>query len=125
MNLSGRITVALIVEGGNDVASAPLQIQFDPKVLHLDDVGRGDFFSRDGQQPVFTKNILNDTGTAAITLNRPPGTPGATGAGVLITMIFQAVGRGSTTISIPNLSLRNTQGQVVASGSPQLTVNVK
>ena len=45
--------------------SAPMQIQFDPKILKLNDAGRGDFFSSDGQIPLFTKNILNDAGAAA------------------------------------------------------------
>jgi general secretion pathway protein D len=117
--------VALSLEGGTDVAAAPLQIQFDPKILQLNGVARGDFFSSDGQMPVFTWNILNESGAATIQLNRLPGTPGVNGSGVLITLNFQAVGKGSTTVTIPNLSVRSSQGQVLATGSPQLVVNVK
>lgn len=122
---SSSFMVALSLEGGTDVAAAPLQIQFDPKILQLNGVSRGDFFSSDGQQPVFTWNILNESGAATIQLNRLPGTPGANGSGVLITLNFQAVGKGSTTVTIPNLSVRSSQGQVLATGSPQLVVNVK
>ena len=102
-----------------------MEIHFDPKILRLNDVVRGDFFSRDGQQPLFTKNILNDTGTATIQLNRLAGTPGVTGSGVLVTLNFQAVGKGTTAVTISNLSVSNSQGQAIASGTPQLTVNVK
>jgi general secretion pathway protein D len=123
--VQGTITVALVIENGSDVASAPMQFQFDPKVVKLNDVGRGDFLSNDGQVPVFTKNIKNDAGAAFINLNRLPGTPGVNGSGVLATIIFQGVSTGTTTISVPNLSVRNTQGQVVASGTPTLTVTVK
>jgi general secretion pathway protein D len=122
---SNSFIVALSLEGGSDVAAAPLQIQFDPKILQLNGVTRGDFFASDGQQPVFTWNILNESGLATIQLNRLPGTPGANGSGVLITLNFQTVGKGSTTVTIPNLSVRSSQGQVLASGSPQLAVNVK
>lgn len=118
-------TVALSLEGGADVAAAPLQIRFDTKALRLNDVVRGDFFSSDGQQPVFTKQFDNEAGVATIQLNRLPGTPGVNGSGVLITLNFQAVGRGATSVTIPNLSVRSSQGQVLASGSPQLQVNVK
>jgi general secretion pathway protein D len=121
----GTVTVALIIDNATDVASAPLQVSFDSKVVKLNDAGRGDFFSSDGQIPVFTKNIQNDAGTAAINLNRLPNTPGVSGSGVLTTMIFQAVAKGSTTVAIPNLTVRNAQGQVVFSGSPQMTINVK
>jgi len=117
-------TVALTLEGGTDVAAAPLQIQFDPKVLSLNDVVRGDFLSSDGQQVVFTKKIDN-AGSATIQLNRMPGTPGVNGSGVLVTLNFQAVGKGASTVSVANLMVRGSQGQVLATGSPQLTVNVK
>ena len=124
-NVQGAVTVALVIENSSDVVSAPMQVQFDPKVLRLSDIGRGDFLSADGQVPVFAKNIMNDTGTAVINLNRQPGTPGSNGSGVLVTIIFQGVGKGVTNVTIPNLSIRNSQGQVVASGSPSIAVTVK
>lgn len=124
-SVQGVVTVALVIENGSDVASSPLQFRFDPKVVKVNDVGRGDFFSGDGQVPVFTKNIQNDAGAAFINLNRLPGTAGANGSGVLATINFQGVSPGTTTISVSNLSVRNTQGQVVASGTPTITVTVK
>jgi general secretion pathway protein D len=124
-NPQGGITISLIIENATDVASAPLQVSFDPKVLRLNDAGRGDFFSSDGQVPLFTKNIQNDAGAAAMNLNRLPNTAGVSGSGVLTTLSFQALAKGSTTVTVPGLTVRNSQGQVVFSGSPQMTVNVK
>ncbi len=121
----GTMTVALIIENATDVSSAPLQVTFDPKVVKLNDAGRGDFFSSDGQTPVFTKNIQNDAGAAAMNLNRLPNTPGVSGSGVLTTLVFQGVAKGSTTVTVPNLTVRNAQGQVIFSGSPQVKINVK
>ena len=119
------MTVALIIENGADVVSAPLTIQFDPKVVKLNDVAKGDFFSSDGQIPVFTKNIQNDTGIAAITLNRLPGSAGVSGSGVLVTMMFQAIGAGTAAVRIPNLTVKDASGAVVASGMPQMVINVR
>jgi hypothetical protein len=79
-NQQGMMTVALIIENATEVSSAPLQVAFDSKVVKLNDVGRGDFFSSDGQVPVFTKNIQNDAGNAVINL-RLPGSPGMTCSG--------------------------------------------
>jgi general secretion pathway protein D len=124
-NRDSNITVALIIENASEVASAPMGVQFDPKVLKLTDVGRGDFFSSDGQIPVFTKNIQNDSGNAIINLNRLPQTPGASGSGVLVSLTFQAVAPGTTSVTIPNLTVRNTQQQSVFTGSPQMTVTVR
>jgi general secretion pathway protein D len=124
-NASQRITVSLLIEGGADVVSAPMQIQFDPKLLRLNDVTLGDFLSKDGRQPVFTKNILNDTGVAIIQLNHPPGSPGVGGSGTLVTLNFQAVARGTAIVLVPHLALRNTKGAIVLNSTPQLTVTVK
>jgi general secretion pathway protein D len=119
------MTIALIVENAADVVSAPLQIQYDPKVVKLNDVGRGDFLASDGQVPMFTKNIQNDAGSATITLSRPPGSAGVSGSGVLVTMVFQAVAPGSTTVRVPNLNIRDGQGSVMAAGTPSMTIGVR
>ena len=108
-----------------DVASAPMQIQFDPRILRLNDVVPGDFLASDGQQPVFTKNIISDSGSAIIQLNRTPGTPGVNGGGVLVTLNFQAIARGMTVVNIPGLMVRNSQGQPVATGNPQVSIRVQ
>ena len=121
----GTMTVALIIENATDVASAPLQVTFDSKVVKLNDAGRGDFFSSDGQTPMFTKNIQNDAGAAAVNLRRLPNTAGVSGSGVLTTLVFQGVAKGTATVTIPNLIVRDSQGKPVFSGSPQMTINVK
>jgi hypothetical protein len=102
-----------------------MQITFDPKIVKLTDAGRGDFFSSDGQIPLFTKNIQNDAGAAAINLNRLPNSPGVSGSGVLTTLVFQGVAKGATTVTVPNLTVRNAQGQTVYQGSPQIAINIK
>ena len=102
-----------------------MQVQFNPKILRLNDITLGDLMAQGGQQPAFTKNILNDTGAATVQLARPPGNPGAAGAGTLVNLIFQAVGPGVTSVTIPNLVLLSSQGQPVFTGSPQVTINVK
>jgi hypothetical protein len=102
-----------------------MQIHYDPKILRLNDITTGDLMAQGNQQPVFTKNIQNDAGTATVQLTRPPGAPAASGAGTLVNLVFQAVGRGVTSVTIPNLTITGAQGQPVLGGSPQVTVNVK
>lgn len=123
--LSAAVTVSLLVENAADLGSAPMQIKFDPKILRLNDIVRGNVLSADGQQPIFSKNIMNDTGEATVNLSRLPGTAGANGSGTLITLVFQAVGRGDTTVTVPNLTLRDSKSQPLATISPRLVINVK
>ncbi len=120
----GSFTAAVVLDGATDVAQAPLRISFDPKMLRLNGVTAGDLMSADGQQPVFS--IQNDTGQATVQLSRQPGAPGVTvPTGVLVNLNFQALGKGATTVTMPSVTVRNTQGQVVAAGNPQMTVNIK
>jgi general secretion pathway protein D len=123
--IGSPVAVSVMIDNGVDVASAPLQVQFDPRVLKLNDVTRGDFLASDGQQPVFTKNVLNESGLATIQLNRQPGTPGVNGGGVLVILNFQTVSRGVTRVNLPNLIVRNSKGQPVATGNPQLSITVQ
>jgi general secretion pathway protein D len=120
------VIMSVLIDGGSDVSSAPMQIEYDSKVLRLNEAVAGTLLSADGQQPVFAKNIMNEKGQASIQLSRPPGAAGVTApVGTLVTLTFQPVAPGRTTVSIPNLVVRNSQGAPVASGSPQVTVTVK
>jgi general secretion pathway protein D len=119
--------VSVVLEGGQDVSSAPMMIRFDPKMLRLNDVTAGEFLASDGQAPALNKNIQNDLGTATLVLNRPPGLPGVSSpAGVLVKLSFQTLGRGSTTVAIPSISVRDSQGQPIATGNPaDLTIGIR
>jgi general secretion pathway protein D len=122
---SGTFSVEVALEGGTDVVSAsPIQIGFDPKLLSLVDVAAGGLFSKDGQAPVFSRNIMNDMGLATIQCNRPPDAAGVTGPGTLLILRFQALGRGATSVT-GNMSIRNSRGLVIGSPTPQLPVNLK
>jgi general secretion pathway protein D len=123
--LNGTITVSLMVENAADLASTPMQVRFDPKVLRLNDVVRGNLLTSDGQQVAFSKNVLNDTGEATINVSRFPTTGGVSGSGSLVTLVFQAVGRGDTVVAAPQLTLRNSQSQPILTGAPQFSVSVK
>ena len=46
-------------------------------------------------------------------------------SGTLVTLNFTAIGRGITVVSLPGLTVRNSQGQPMPAGSPQLTVSVR
>ncbi|MFB3829282.1 MAG: cohesin domain-containing protein [Bryobacteraceae bacterium] len=123
--LGGKITVNLVMENAADLFAAPMRIKFDPKVLKLDDVVKGNLLSSDGREIIFTKNILNDSGDSTINLNRMPGAGGVAGSGTLVTLVFEAVGRGTTTVTVPQFTPRNSQSAVLLSASPLLVVNVR
>jgi len=121
----GTFTVNLQVENVNDLFSAPVRLKFDPNVVRLNEVTRGGMLAADGKQILFTRNILNDTGEASVTLSRMPGSMGISGSGSLVTFTFQVVGKGITVISAPQLAFQDSRAQTIVTASPQATVTVK
>ena len=125
-SVNGAFSTALVLDGAADVTSAqPLQIQYDPKLLRLTDVSAGDLFSKDGVAPVFAKNIQNDQGLATVQIGRQPGAPGVNAPGTLLTLMFQAIAPGDTTVSVLNVTLRNSQSRSIGASRPQLAVSIK
>src|SRR5439155_26316031 len=98
--LGSAITVALMIENASDLFTVPFRVKFDPKIVRLNDVNAGNLLTSDGK-PVLppSKNIMNDTGEAQVTLSRLPGSGGVSGSGVLVTFVFQSVGKGTSAVS--------------------------
>jgi len=123
--VNGTVTLSLMVENAADLASTPMLIRFDPKILQLTDVVRGNLLASDGQQVAFSKNVINDTGEATVNVSRFPATGGVSGSGSILTLVFQAVGKGQTVVTVPSLVLRNSKSQPILSATPAIAVTVK
>jgi general secretion pathway protein D len=120
--LNSPVTISLQLENVNDLLTAPLKIRFDPKVLRLNSIQPGALLSGDGQKINFTENTLNDIGEATVNIGRIPGSGGVSGSGVLLTLTFQPVARGASTVSVVDSSFRNLQMQPITVTEP--TVNI-
>jgi len=123
--LNSLVTVNVNVETVQDLFAAPMKLAYDGKVLKLVDIKRGAFLAQDGQQVTFEKSIVDDPGGAIVALNRVAGAGGVSGSGTLVTLLFQAVGRGATTISFSDLTLRDGKLQSIAVTPTPVSVTVK
>jgi general secretion pathway protein D len=124
-NLGSPVTVSLQVNNATDLAAAPMKIKFDPKVLRLTAIRQGALLAGDGQKVNFTENTLNDTGDATIVLNRLPGVAGISGSGGLISLSFQAIGKGTSQVTVSEVSLQNSKQEAIPAAAPSLTVVVQ
>ena len=118
-------TVSVNVDNAKDVISAPFILQYDPKLLALDSVAAGKFWSGDGEEPLLIKNVQNESGMASVRLSRKPGSPAIAGSGTVLTLTFKTIAAGTAIINGANMTLNNVQNQVVGSGNPKLTVTIK
>ena len=118
-------TVDVDVENARDVISAPFTFQYDPKLLSLDNVAAGKFWTGGGEEPLLIKNVQNESGLASIRLSRKPGSPALAGNGTLLTLTLKALAPGTARLTAANITLQNAQTQMMGSGSPVLTINIK
>jgi general secretion pathway protein D len=124
--LSSAVTVTVYGENITDLVSAAAQLKYDPRILRINNIVAGELPQRNTAPMEPSKNILNDTGQADMSLTRGPNEGGISGAGGLFTVVFQAVGRGNTNVSVGSLSLNASTGQPInATTPPPLVVNVK
>jgi general secretion pathway protein D len=116
--------VPVVLTGGTDVSSVPLQIQYDPSKLTLVNVGDGDLLNRDGQVVAMAHR---DDGPGEITLNvsRSPGAPGVSGAGVVCVLTFQAKAQGKSDISITRAGAMNSAGKPLQAQTSQTAITVQ
>lgn len=121
--LSSPISVGVNVQNVSDLFSAPLRILYNPNIIRLTGAQAGSLMGADGQVE-FTQQIANEAGEATIIVSRKPGAGGVRGSGTVLNLNFQAVGRGATAVTVEP-SLRNTQLQPIAAGSPSLSVTVQ
>ena len=115
--------VPVVLTGGTDVSSVPLQIQYDPSKLSLVNVGDGDLLNRDGRIVALAHR---DDGPGTITLNasRPQGAPGISGAGVVCVLSFQAKAPGDSTISVTKAGAMNSAQKPIPVQGSQTTISV-
>jgi general secretion pathway protein D len=124
--LGSAITVSLMVENVTDLFTVPVRLQFDPKVLRLNDVTAGSLLTSDGKPLLpMSKNIMNDTGEVSVTLSRAPGSGGVSGSGTLVTFVFQAAAKGTATVSLADFALRDSKLQQISGAPAPLTITVR
>jgi len=115
--------VPIVLTGGKDVDSVPLQVQYDPAALALVNVNSGDLLSKDNQAVAL---VHRDDGPGSITINaaRPPGVAGISGAGVVCVLTFQPKTAGNTALTLTKAAAMNSTQQFTQAKGSQVTIAV-
>lgn len=120
-----ELTLAVRIDAAEQLFGAPLRIRYNKDVLSLEEVERGDFLAGpEGTDLIFSRNIRNQVGQAAVNISRFPGTGGADGGGTLITLRFRAIAPGQSSVNISPMGARNAQQQVVTIAATMTQVTV-
>jgi general secretion pathway protein D len=118
------LSMTIQLAHGQDIASVPILVSYDPAILQFVNVTNGDFLAKDGQNVVLVHRDDPSTGKLQITAQRPPGTQGVSGDGTVFNLVFTAKSKGTGTVSIATPGARNSQNQPLDVLGSQTAVTV-
>jgi general secretion pathway protein D len=120
----GTFSLAVVLSHGQDIASVPIQISYDQRVLQFVSVTNGDFLAKDGQNVVLVHRDDASAGKLQVTAQRPPGMQGVSGDGTVFNLTFTAKAKGTGTVTIAVPGARNSQNQPQDALGSQTTITV-
>jgi general secretion pathway protein D len=123
--VGATVPVSVQVNNVNDLAAVKMAMKFDPKILRINNLISGDLIKRNGPELIPSRSILNESGDAAVSVARDPASGGISGSGAVLTVVFEAVAKGTTTVTVPQLTMTGSAGQSIAAQPPTLTISVK
>jgi len=118
-------TVNVMLSGGQNVYSVPVQLSYDPNQLQVVNVSNGGFLSQDGQAVALVHRDDPTTGTLQVTATRPPGVGGVSGQGAVVTLTFMAKGTGQSALTITRGGARDPAMQPISMNGAQAAITIQ
>jgi general secretion pathway protein D len=100
----GPYTVPLSIANASRLSTLTLTITFNPAVLRVRNVQEGTFMRQGGVTAMFTPRIDAGTGRVDIAVTRSGDQAGASGAGLIGALLFDAVGPGNSLIQVSGVA---------------------
>ena len=119
----GTFALNIVLAHGQDVASVPMEINYDPLVLRFVRFSNGEFFTKGGREAIVLHRDDPTTGVLKVNAQVPPGAAGISGDGAVCHLVFTAVEKGSGKISVA-ASARDSQNKPVHVLGSQVVVTV-
>mgnify|MGYP002632770821 CR=1 FL=1 len=101
----GPYTVPVSISGASQLSTMSLTVTFDPAILSVRTVQEGSFMRQGGMQVMFTQQVDSEAGVIQITSTRQGDATGASGAGLVAAVLFDAVGVGSATLNVDGTAM--------------------
>ena len=121
----GTFAVNVVLNGGQNVFSVPVQINYDPKVMRFLNVSDAGALSKDGRAVALVHRDDAEKGALTVSLERPAGAGGVTPSGPLFTMMFVAKAAGQGTVSVGRAVLRDSNNTAIEASGSQAIINVR
>jgi hypothetical protein len=120
----GPYTVPVSINNASRVSVVTLSITFNPNVLRVRTVQDGTFMRQGGVGASFTPKIDVATGRVDIAITRTGDQTGASGAGLLAALLFDAIGPGTSLVQVSGVA-NSPEGAPVPLQFSPVTVTVR
>ena len=116
--------VPIVLNSGTDIASVPIQLQYDPAKLSLINVSPGNLLNRDGQAVALVHRD-NGPGNVTVVAAQPPGAAGITGTGTVCVLTFQAKTAGTTSLNLNRAGAVDSKQQPIQAQGSQASIVIQ
>jgi general secretion pathway protein D len=120
----GPYTVPVSINNASRLSMMTLTVTFNPNVLRVRTVQDGTFMRQGGVTTTFTPRIDAAGGRVDIVITRTGDQAGASGAGLLAALMFDAVGPGGSIVQVSGVANTPEGGPIALQFSP-VTVTVR
>jgi general secretion pathway protein D len=100
MVAGGPYTMPISVTGANRLSTVTVSLMYNPRVLSVRMVQEGSFMRQGGVTVTFAQQVDRNSGRLDVTISRTGDAVGASGAGMLAAVQFDAVGPGSSPLTL-------------------------
>lgn len=108
----GPYTVPITIAGAQRLSTVSLSITYNPSVLRVRAVQPGTFLAQGGVTPTFTQQVDPGAGRVDVAALRPGDQVGATGTGLIATIVFEAIAPGQSNITPAGVASNPEQGSI-------------
>jgi len=119
------MTVGVVVDNVSDLFSIPFLLQYNPAVISVEEVQHGGFLQVGDQEIAVVQKVDNEHGQVIISATRQPNTAGASGTGTIIGIVIKGLAPGTGTLSIVQVSAKDSQQRPIRLVTNKATVQVE
>jgi len=120
----GPYTVPISINNASRLSSITVTVSYNPAILRVRTVTDGTFMRQGGITAAFTPRIDAANGRVDIAIARAGDQTGASGAGLLAALLFDALSPGSSAISVTGVA-NGPDGAPIALTFAPVTVTVR
>jgi general secretion pathway protein D len=125
VTVGSRFAISASIENAQNAYALSFNLSFNPKALRFVEAQNGGFLSSDGTAIAIAPRPDNDAGQVVVSVTRPPESAGMSGRGVLLNLVFEAVGSGGSQINFTQANVRDPNQATLPTSFTGTQVNVK